>query len=174
MPTPEEIDQASALGLTAEDLVDMERKEQEREADKPRLMAKIIADDAIRQQKLEQSPYYKPTFRNAPPKVKRGNPEGQVQKACMDWLKLHRVFHYRQNNLPTPMPDGTFRPVHFRGLPDCVAIIAGRYIGIEFKSDIGRQSEDQKFFEERCKASGGLYFLIRSIDDMERLVKPIL
>lgn len=174
MHTPQELEQAQALGLTEADLNDMKAKEAEREADKPRLMAKIIADGEARQRELEKNPYFKPVFKNAPSKVKRGNPEGQIQKACMDWLQYHKVFHYRQNNLPTPLPNGTFRPVHFRGLPDCVAIIKGQYIGIEFKTDTGRQSEDQQFFEARSKSAGALYFLIRSIDDMERFIKPLL
>lgn len=37
---------------------------------------------------------------------------------------------------------------------------------IEFKSKIGRQSPEQKIFEQRCKAIGHGYALCRSIDDV--------
>jgi len=109
-----------------------------------------------------------------PKRQKNNNPEGQVQSASMTWLALNKIFHFRVNNLPVPLPNGGYRPVHMRGIPDVICIIKGAFIGLEFKSDVGRQSPDQKVFEERCRSSGGHYFLVRSVDDVIEYLKPLL
>lgn len=105
---------------------------------------------------------------------KQSNPEGQIQAACMAWLAWHKVFHFRVNNVPAPLPNGGFRPVHTRGVADCLAVINGAFIGIEFKSLVGRQSDDQKTFEANVKKAGGKYYVIRSVDELEAVIKPLL
>ena len=52
------------------------------------------------------------------------------------------------------------------GFPDIVAVIGGLFIGLEFKTYRGRQSQDQKDFQESLEKAGGLYFIIRSEKDL--------
>ena len=57
------------------------------------------------------------------------------------------------------------------GFPDIVAVIGGLFIGLEFKTYRGKQSQDQKDFqarleEARLEEAGGLYFIIRSEKDL--------
>ena len=52
------------------------------------------------------------------------------------------------------------------GTPDIIAVIDGLFIGLEFKTYRGRQSQDQKDFQERLEKAGGLYFIIRSEKDL--------
>lgn len=52
------------------------------------------------------------------------------------------------------------------GFPDIVAVIGGLFIGLEFKTYRGKQSQDQKEFQARLEDAGGLYFIIRSEKDL--------
>lgn len=55
------------------------------------------------------------------------------------------------------------------GGPDISGILAprGRFLGIECKSDRGHQSEEQKAFERMCLAHGGVYLLVRTIEEAD-------
>lgn len=105
---------------------------------------------------------------------KNDNPEARVNAAVKEWLTLHRVFFFRVNTMGTPLPGGGYRPASTRGISDFIAIIKGQFVGLESKSDVGRQSDDQRDFEDAVKAAGGHYYVIRSVDDLERYVKPLI
>jgi Holliday junction resolvase len=51
--------------------------------------------------------------------------------------------------------------------PDVIAVIKGRFIGIEVKAEKGRQSDNQKEFQRQLEAAGGLYILAKGIDGVE-------
>lgn len=57
-------------------------------------------------------------------------------------------------------------PVKFglTGSADIIGLVApyGRFLAIEVKDAKGRQSEQQKRFEEMVKSMGGIYFIARS------------
>lgn len=60
------------------------------------------------------------------------------------------------------------RPVRY-GLPgssDIIAIIAGRFVGIEAKVGRDRQRPNQVAFATAVQRAGGLYILARSVDDV--------
>lgn len=52
------------------------------------------------------------------------------------------------------------------GTADLIACISGRFVGIEVKTTIGRQSEQQKSFERALTARNGIYILARSVEDV--------
>jgi hypothetical protein len=52
------------------------------------------------------------------------------------------------------------------GISDFTAIRYGQVIFIEIKTDKGIQSDNQKKFQEQVKSHGGLYYIVRSIDDL--------
>lgn len=93
--------------------------------------------------------------------------EGELVKACVDYLEKDLgLFVWRQNS-------GTFRkngvPIRC-AIPGCPDIIGhtrgGRFFGVECKVEDGRQSNDQKLFQHRSEASGGLYILAYELDDV--------
>lgn len=73
---------------------------------------------------------------------------------------------------------GSFRkdtnPYTMRGVADILICHNGRLIGFEIKSLKGIQSEEQKIFEKNLIASGGKYYLIKSIEDAEIAIREIL
>ncbi len=69
--------------------------------------------------------------------------------------------HYYQGNIP--------------GCPDVIGFFApiGRFIGFEAKIGKNVQTEYQKVFQIDSDQHGALYFIIRSIDDLERAIDSI-
>lgn len=51
------------------------------------------------------------------------------------------------------------------GLPDIVVVYGGRYIGIEVKGLDGRQRPSQIECERLLKESGGIYLLVKSLNE---------
>lgn len=92
--------------------------------------------------------------------------ETQLVKSCQQLLDLKKIFNYRNNTGAFKTDSGHFYKFGFKGSPDIVAVINGRYIGIECKVPKGKQSDAQKEFESNLKKAGGDYWLIRDIDEL--------
>jgi hypothetical protein len=56
--------------------------------------------------------------------------ESDIQRTILEWLAAKRIFHYRQNAGAVKTENRFF---HFGtpGAPDIVAVVAGKYVGIE-------------------------------------------
>lgn len=97
--------------------------------------------------------------------------ESQLVKLCLDWLRMRGIFCYRNN---TGGMKGNYRGkdwfVRFGipGAPDIVAVIDGVYHGIECKTAKGKQSGNQVDFQNQLDFAGGVYLLVRSIEDLQR------
>jgi hypothetical protein len=96
--------------------------------------------------------------------------EHAIQQQILDWLTLKRIFHYRQNS------GGLKKGNHFvkfgaPGAPDIVVVIKGIYIGLEVKAYRGEQSRQQKDFQTALNAAGGCYFIVRSLEDAQEVLR---
>lgn len=103
--------------------------------------------------------------------------ESQIQVAICQLLQLHRIFfHSIPNELAGGGKSAKIRMGQFismglkPGTADlCVWWPSG--IGyVEVKTPTGRQSENQKHFQQRCKEYGVPYDLVRSVEDVEKLI----
>ena len=92
--------------------------------------------------------------------------ESGTQKAILDYLALRHIFHYRNNSGAFKRDDGHFYRFGATGSPDIVCVINGQYVGIEVKAPKGKQSENQKAFQEELERAGGRYILAYSLDDV--------
>ena len=107
--------------------------------------------------------------------------ESQIQKEILHWLSLQpkdQMFSWRMYTGPivrgNPAKGKTFfTPNPCPGLPDIIVIIKGRFVGLEIKQHKGRQSNEQKTFEQAIKKAGGFYFLIRSLDEAIQAIDSI-
>ena len=54
------------------------------------------------------------------------------------------------------------------GVPDILVCLDGRFIGIEVKKEDGVVSKMQEHHIKSIKASGGIAFIARSVDDVYR------
>lgn len=102
-------------------------------------------------------------------KPKRINPETLIQTHILQYLNIKNIFHYRNNN--TSVPGRSFNGMY--GAPDIIAVIKGKYVGIEVKSKRGKQSPHQKLFQTKLEAAGGVYLLAYSIDDVLQSLSDI-
>ena len=105
-------------------------------------------------------------------------PEGRVLKACLDYLALINVFAFRNNTGGTPLHDGSGRyrpaPKSSVGSADIIGIAPemrelryrARPLAVEVKSAKGKQSPAQRAFQQKWEAAGGLYLLVRSVDEL--------
>ena len=60
------------------------------------------------------------------------------------------------------------------GAPDVLAIVpGGRLLAVECKSARGRQRPEQRAWQLRCEAVGGVYVVARSVEDVERAVRKM-
>lgn len=100
-------------------------------------------------------------------------PETEAQAAICDYLALRHLFFWRNNNIPV-FSDGQFRsmPKYARkGIPDIILIKGGKFIGLEVKAPKGVLSDSQKEFAKDIEANGGYYYVVRSIDDVQKILE---
>ena len=96
--------------------------------------------------------------------------EKHIQNAILDYLAYKKIFHYRQNSGAFQTQGGGYmRTASVNGLPDIVVIKDGIYIGLEVKTATGTQSKEQREIQNRVTAAGGLYFVVRSLDDVRKI-----
>lgn len=102
------------------------------------------------------------------PRKKRNGatPEALVLRAVCDYLRAKKIFFWRQN-VGAIRTDHGFMRFGSAGQPDVMAIASGKFYAIEAKSSVGRQSEEQKAWQERCERAGGVYILARGKEDLE-------
>ena len=102
--------------------------------------------------------------------------ENEVLDSICEYLQMRRHFFFRTNNTPIFQSDGRgggfFRRMSkwaIAGVPDIICLDktgTGIMIGIEVKRKSGKQSEDQKLFQQKMEEHGGEYILAKSIDDL--------
>jgi hypothetical protein len=111
----------------------------------------------------------------------RGRPsESQIQRAVVRWLDFALPRH---EALWFAVPNGGMRDKrvaqHLKaegvqsGVADIIIIWRGRAIACELKAEKGRQSESQKAWADQLTLAGGVYFVARSVDDLEARLDAI-
>ncbi len=111
--------------------------------------------------------------------------EGDIVKQCLQWLQIrhpHGVF-WRQNSGSTMIGDRFIKFSSMPGVSDIIGVLpvylgqrghlmvtVGRFIAVECKMPKGRLQPSQQIFIESVKRAGGIAGLVRSIEELERLV----
>lgn len=99
--------------------------------------------------------------------------EKDVQAACLEYLAARKaIFFFRLNNIPVQTKDGGYRSMgkyQPKGLPDCIVISKGDFVGLEFKGSKGVLSKEQTETHAKIWKAGGQVYVIRSIEDMQKL-----
>jgi hypothetical protein len=120
----------------------------------------------------------------------RNPTEAEIEMAVCHLLRVRRFFFWKNptrgyfsgkfqaDSSGRRVMVGSFRkdtnPYTMRGVADILIVHKGQLIGFEIKSLKGVQSEEQKTFEKSLIASGGKYYLIKSIEDAEIAIREIL
>lgn len=108
--------------------------------------------------------------------------EHLLQKSIIQYCKLKNIFIFE-----TDVMDGlkflnnqqsrlAFIQHHknmgyVKGQPDLVAVMNGKVVFIELKTQKGKQSKEQKEVEQAIKNRGVDYIVVRSLEDLQSYLK---
>ena len=99
--------------------------------------------------------------------------EGDLNKAIIKYVQVHEnkglAYVIRNNTIKSAILRDNGKTGWIvngkKGSPDLVLCVAGRFVGCESKLRNGVQSPQQKEAQRRIENAGGLYWIVRTIDD---------
>jgi hypothetical protein len=103
---------------------------------------------------------------NATPKMKPETANGITRNIIRVVSLTKGAVAYRINNAAVfDAKAGAYRAGNIeKGLPDVIAILNGRFVGIEVKAGKDRMSDFQKMRRQEIVNAGGIYFECKSTD----------
>ena len=66
---------------------------------------------------------------------------------------------------------GHYKCTSISGISDIIVIQNGLFIGLEVKTEKGKQRDEQKKFEKDVLKAGGQYHLVRSLNDVIKIIE---
>lgn len=90
-------------------------------------------------------------------------PEGRTKSEIRKFLSDSGAFWSNVQGGPGSKP----------GDPDIVVCYKGHYIGLEAKSENGVQSPIQKVRETEIIKAGGIYEIVRSVEDVKKVLESV-
>jgi len=98
--------------------------------------------------------------------------EKDIQKVILEYLKLRKIFAWRQNSGAFKTDAGGFYWIGIIGAPDIFILRKSIIYACEVKNEKGKQSESQKAFQEQFEKAGGVYFIARTLEDVIKKLSP--
>lgn len=92
-----------------------------------------------------------------------GQGESAMKSAVKDALKARGAYW-------VAVPEGSFAKP---GDPDLVVCYKGRFIGMEGKTPTGRLRDVQKLRRDQIAAAGGIYAVVRSVEEAMKVLDEI-
>lgn len=119
--------------------------------------------------------------------VRKSQLEKTIQSAIQEFLELQEelgLLVYQKNNtgavrIDRPNKKSSFLKFGKKGSPDflvwqrCDDFFDGDYLKtlfIEVKTDVGVQSDEQRKFQQKVEKLGGNYYVVRSLDDVKKII----
>lgn len=104
-------------------------------------------------------------------------PENAIKNSICEWLGYQKCFFWVSDRVGIFDPTRkVFRmnrsPYRIRGVSDILGIWKGQPLAIEVKTKTGKISPEQVAFLAMFRQSGGIAIVARSIDDVEKVLKP--
>jgi len=95
-----------------------------------------------------------------------GQAENNITKRIKDFLKSKDIWHVKYFA-------NAFTAV---GVPDILACVRGRFVGIEIKTEVGKLSKMQEYQGEKICQSGGYWFCVRpsTFEDFKYAIEMLL
>lgn len=95
--------------------------------------------------------------------------EREVEEICLSYLTIKGWFCFKFKDQAL-FAGGRYRrpkPFQINGIPDAFAMRSGVSLWIEFKTKTGSQSKSQKDFQSKITAQGGIYWIVRSLEELK-------
>lgn len=104
------------------------------------------------------------------------NTESGIQQAILAYLAYEenkgRVWAIRNNTFSGHIQRANGSRGYVKnskeGSPDVLLCAAGRFVGVEIKTEKGKQNPAQKACQQAVEKAGGTYLLVRSVDELQR------
>jgi hypothetical protein len=89
-----------------------------------------------------------------------------TKSVLYDLIEVRGAAAYRINNVGIyDAKRGVYRKGGtVKGIPDIIAVLDGRFLGIEVKYGADRQSADQRVVELEIQGAGGVYFIAKTYE----------
>lgn len=97
--------------------------------------------------------------------------ESEIQKAILDLLRMkYKIFCWKSNNVGVYIKaKNAYMPAGIKGVSDIIGLLDnGRFLAVEIKKPKCHPTKYQKEFLAKVNKKGGLGFVARSIDDVEK------
>ena len=98
-----------------------------------------------------------------------------IQKEVLNYLQLMEnmgvCYCFRAGSGMIETKRGNMFKTGKVGCPDIVCSYKGKFIGLEIKNEKGKQSDYQKEAEQKIIKADGEYHIIRSVDEVLKIIK---
>lgn len=121
-----------------------------------------------------------PKVRTTAKKATRSPSENEIQMKCWQWVvKTYPpllIFHVANERQAAIQYHIKLKRLGVRrGIADFLAFPNdGRKIAIELKDDQGTQDKDQILFQRCWEHTGGLYFLVRTLEEFQGVIDAVM
>lgn len=101
--------------------------------------------------------------------------EAKIQADIVQYLQTRGVYFFSVPNEAAGR-DAAIRMARLKalglrsGVSDMVLIFPGQVVFVEVKDDKGKQSDAQRRFQDKVNELGFDYYLVRSVEDVEKVV----
>ena len=122
-----------------------------------------------------------------PAQRKRGSPEGKIQSQCVayfhntypEYRGLYFAVQNENSRADSNASTGAIRRAVgvVSGVSDTILLIPrGKWnaLCVEFKTEVGRQSDAQRLWQSKVEAQGFRYEVVRSLDEFKKLINAYL
>lgn len=97
--------------------------------------------------------------------------ESEIQKAILDYLSYKKdVYFFRAGSGLIQTQQGRWFKTGKKGCPDIVCCKDGVFYGLEVKKDKSRLSEAQIQAKKDIEQAGGIYMVVKSIEDVAKII----
>lgn len=145
------------------------------------VMGGYDGSDPTKENKLKEVPEL-PVPKPRTPREKPAVSEADIQRSILDYMKLLGHYCWRNNVIASPLRDRFgnitgYRKSAAKGTADIICVLkkpVGRFAALECKTEKGRATPEQLKFIENVQERGGVAGIVRSIEDVDNLLKPPL
>lgn len=96
--------------------------------------------------------------------------ERDVLKSIIEYLNIKKILYIR-NQTGALVVENRFVKFGSKGSPDIFVFLRGGVcVGIEAKSSTGKQSDDQKIWQQKFEGNGFTYILAKSVEDVAKVI----
>ena len=100
--------------------------------------------------------------------------EKEIQKVIIEYLQylenLGQLYFFRSGAGAMKLDSGYYFKTGKKGVQDITVICGSKYIALEVKTDKGVQSIAQLNTQRKIEKAGGFYYIVRSQEEVEKII----